>query len=83
MDRLFYKRRRGQASRYTQNPLVRLFVLNRDGNRCRSCGATTDLTLDHIVSVYQHGPNEIANLQTLCRSCNSKKPPVTEAEVNE
>ena len=48
-------------------------VYMRDGFRCRSCGATTDLTVDHIVPLVRGGTNELRNLQTLCRSCNSRK----------
>ena len=34
---------------------------------CRVCGATTDLTADHVT------PGNPNVLQTLCRSCNSKR----------
>ncbi len=70
-----YEHRRQVASRYTQNILVRLFIFGRDGYKCRYCGSTKDLTIDHIVSVYEHGSNTFDNFQTLCRSCNSAKPP--------
>lgn len=33
----------------------------------------SDLTLDHIQPIHYGGENKIGNLQTLCRSCNSKK----------
>jgi len=52
---------------------VRKYVLERDHYRCNSCGATTDLTVDHIVALANGGTNDLSNFQTLCRSCNSRK----------
>lgn len=52
---------------------IRLFVYERDGWACLHCGATANLSLDHIYPWSLGGPDEIDNLQTLCRSCNSKK----------
>ncbi len=43
------------------------------GNVCLRCGATDDLTLDHIVPLVLGGSNHISNLQLLCRVCNSWK----------
>ena len=51
----------------------RAIIYERDGYRCRYCGSTNDLTLDHIVPVSRRGDNSSSNLQTLCRSCNSRK----------
>jgi len=48
---------------------VRWRVWQRDGMRCRWCGADSRLTLDHIRPVTLGGTNDEANLQTLCRSC--------------
>ncbi len=52
---------------------VRQYVLERDGYCCQHCGATKHLTIDHIIPLAQGGTNDISNLQTLCRSCNSRK----------
>jgi hypothetical protein len=55
---------------------LRWRVFDRDGYRCRKCGATgaeADLTIDHIKPVSLGGTNAEPNLQTLCRSCNSRK----------
>lgn len=52
---------------------VRAFVFARDGLVCVDCGASDDLTVDHIVAVINGGGNEPENLATRCRSCNSKK----------
>lgn len=54
-------------------PRVRAEVWARDGLRCVDCGSTEDITIDHIIAVANGGTNDIDNLQTLCRSCNSKK----------
>jgi hypothetical protein len=48
-------------------------VYERDGWACRHCGGTDDLTLDHVVPRSRGGGDEIENLQTLCRPCNSRK----------
>lgn len=52
---------------------TRRAVYRRDGNRCLACGTRKRLTLDHIYPYSLGGNDEIANLQTLCQSCNSKK----------
>ncbi len=52
---------------------VRWTVFRRDGYHCRFCGSHHDLTIDHIYPVSRGGTNELTNLQTLCRSCNSSK----------
>ena len=51
----------------------RMVVYARDNWRCVSCGATEDLTLDHIVPKSKGGPHTPENLQTMCRPCNNKK----------
>ena len=43
------------------------------GNRCLCCGATKDLTCDHVVPVKYGGRDSKDNLQLLCKSCNSRK----------
>jgi superfamily II DNA or RNA helicase len=48
-------------------------VKRRDGYRCLACGATKHLQADHVVAVYNGGPNHIDNLQTLCKVCNLQK----------
>jgi len=41
---------------------------------CSTCGATTDLTVDHIHPVSRGGdPYDPANCRTLCRHHNSSK----------
>lgn len=41
--------------------------------KCQKCGATEDLTLDHIVPIFLGGSGNKHNGQVLCRSCNSQK----------
>ncbi|WP_298502154.1 HNH endonuclease [uncultured Methanobrevibacter sp.] len=51
-------------------------VFQRDGYRCRECGATnkqTRLHVDHIKPVAKGGTNDLSNLQTLCEDCNKAK----------
>lgn len=55
---------------------LRRFVIARDGNRCRSCGAdgtTTQLDLDHIVNVREDGTDDPDNAQLLCHPCHKPK----------
>ncbi len=56
---------------------VRRRVLERDNYRCRSCGSTTRLNIDHIKPVSRGGDNSLKNLQTLCWPCNRAKNVVT------
>lgn len=59
-------------------PHLREWVIARDGGICVSCDTTDDLTVDHIQPVIKGGRTDPDNLQTLCRSCNSKKGSQTE-----
>lgn len=52
---------------------LRARVFLRDGFVCLACASRFDLTVDHIVPVVAGGGDHESNLQTLCRSCNSKK----------
>lgn len=48
-------------------------VFERDAYRCKHCGGHIDLSCDHIIPESKGGPTTFANLQTLCRPCNSAK----------
>lgn len=52
---------------------LRWAVWERDNFTCRHCGARRDLSVDHIVPESRGGAMALDNLQTLCRSCNSRK----------
>lgn len=52
---------------------LRPFVYERDGYRCRRCGAEEPLSVDHIIPRSKGGPTTLENLQTLCCPCNSSK----------
>ncbi|WP_342772409.1 HNH endonuclease [Nocardioides marmoriginsengisoli] len=52
---------------------LREAVYRRDGFACIQCGSTDELSLDHIHPWSLGGTDDFANLQTLCRSCNSRK----------
>lgn len=54
-------------------PKIRAEIFRRDKHACLSCGATSDLSIDHIVPVSKGGRNDLDNLQTLCMSCNLAK----------
>lgn len=61
---------------YRKDPIpnkLRWQVFQRDGHRCVECGSGEDLTVDHIVAEIRGGKTTLANLQTLCRSCNCRK----------
>ena len=46
-------------------------LISRDGELCQHCGATNDLTIDHVDSDFEN--HELTNLQILCRRCNTSK----------
>lgn len=52
---------------------LRTAVMARDGGTCRACGTTRNPSIDHIHPVSRGGMTVLANLQVLCRSCNSRK----------
>lgn len=48
-------------------------VFERDAYRCVACGTHVDLTCDHVIAESRGGATTLANLQTMCRSCNCRK----------
>lgn len=41
--------------------------------KCRNCGTTNNLTIDHIIPRSKGGTSRYENLQVLCGKCNVKK----------
>lgn len=56
-------------------PALRLAAKRRDDWKCVQCGVKGRLEVDHIKPIrdYPEGAFELANLQSLCGSCHSKK----------
>lgn len=52
---------------------LRWEVWERDNFTCKHCGTRRNLTVDHILPESKGGTLALDNLQTLCKSCNSKK----------
>ena len=52
---------------------TRLFVWNRDGGKCRHCGAVKGLHFDHIIPRSAGGSGAADNVELLCAACNLKK----------
>ena len=52
---------------------IRWKIWQRDNFICQLCGSRQYLTIDHIHPESKGGTLDEDNLQTLCRSCNSRK----------
>ncbi len=52
---------------------TRIFVWQRDGGRCRHCGARSQLHFDHVIPRSWGGASTVDNVQILCRRCNLRK----------
>jgi len=48
-------------------------LFKRDGEECRYCEATENLTIEHVKPISEGGPNTLDNCVVACRSCNSSK----------
>ena len=70
-------RAQAELERAKMNASLRYKVLQRDGFRCKICGASerdgVKLHVDHIVPVSKGGKTEMNNLRTLCDRCNLGK----------
>ena len=57
-------------------PSKRLAVLDRDRYTCQCCGKPAhrmQVEVDHVIPVSAGGSNDISNLATACRECNTGK----------
>ena len=52
---------------------VRRRVFERDKYRCIECGGAGRLECDHFDRDWRGDPYDMANLQTLCRTCHIEK----------
>lgn len=66
---LFVRLREGRWDHRGLSPMV----LARDGHRCRYCRSRSHLSVDHLIARSRGGLDEMRNLVTACRSCNSRK----------
>lgn len=53
--------------------VLRRELIARDGRKCAACGATSGLTIDHIIPISKGGKTELSNLQLLCSEHNREK----------
>lgn len=69
------KGKKAQRRQEIRDDYDRLFVRigRRDGFRCRHCGDSDNLAIDHITALALGGSNDFDNLQLLCGPCNSRK----------
>lgn len=68
-----YFLRRNEANSAIARPEIRKAVFSRDNHSCVKCGRKDMLSVDHIIPVVAGGSDDLGNLQTLCRVCNSAK----------
>lgn len=66
-------RKRNAEGTHTPAEVNRLFVLQRGKCACCHTAVITGYHEDHIVALVNGGTNWIANIQLLCKSCNSSK----------
>jgi hypothetical protein len=62
-----------QATRGEVRGELRERVLKRDRHRCKYCGSTEMLQIDHVIPVARGGRTHFENLQVLCQPCNGSK----------
>lgn len=64
---------RPRFSAFRKVELNRKNVFKRDNHECQYCGATENLTLDHVIPKSKGGKSTWENLVTACMKCNNKK----------
>ena len=48
-------------------------IVERDGNMCKECGTTENLTIEHKIPKGIGGKDSYKNLEILCLKCNMKR----------
>ena len=66
---VFYVR----VPRETNRRITRRAILARDNHTCQYCGATSDLTIDHVIPKTRGGPHTWDNVVAACWPCNKRK----------
>lgn len=64
---------KGKSKHYKEWLALRKIVFARDHYKCRECGSTYNLTMDHVHPLILGGSNYLQNLQCLCFYCNTNK----------
>lgn len=67
------RHRRARKANAIIEPVDEAAVYELCNRTCLYCGATEDLTLDHIVALANGGAHSEDNLVVACRKCNSSK----------
>lgn len=62
-----------ESNRPPISPDLRWEIWERDDFRCVGCGSRRHLSIDHIIPKSKGGGHDGDNLQTMCRTCNSRK----------
>lgn len=70
---LIFSRYHKSLGRHNLPAATRDAVLARDGRRCRYCGATERIAVDHITPACRDGTDDITNLAACCSPCNRAK----------
>jgi len=66
-------RSKKRSSAHRLDPELRRKVLDRDRHKCRYCGSTYNLHVDHVKPRSRGGKDTMSNLVTACASCNLSK----------
>jgi hypothetical protein len=74
--------------RALSSKFTRMFIFERAGRKCQSCGDSLDWDappktweVDHIIPVFKGGRTTLRNLQVLCRHCHDEKSATEKSEA--
>ena len=62
-----------RVPRHEARKITRRALFARDGYSCQYCGASSRLTMDHVVPRSRGGRSNWDNVVTSCAPCNSRK----------